>query len=143
MIALSPGLSALPALIAAVVASLSLVLLMSPGRLPTAHPNLRSLHQRPVPRGGGLAVWSGWLVGTIWLAAPKPWLAPLLLIVLVSFWDDRYGVPAWTRDAPLVYANGRLLYVPGLGIDARVRAAPGDAQVVLRWIAQGGADRRA
>src|SRR5438105_6669090 len=97
MIALSPALSALPALIAAVVASLSLVLLMSPGRLPTAHPNLRSLHQRPVPRGGGLAVWSGWLVGTIWLAAPKPWLIPLLLIVLVSFWDDRYGVPAWTR----------------------------------------------
>jgi UDP-GlcNAc:undecaprenyl-phosphate GlcNAc-1-phosphate transferase len=44
-----------------------------------------------------LAVWSGWLVGTAWLAAPQPWLAPLLLIVVVSFWDDRYGVPAWTR----------------------------------------------
>jgi UDP-GlcNAc:undecaprenyl-phosphate/decaprenyl-phosphate GlcNAc-1-phosphate transferase len=97
MIALSPALSALPSLLAAAVASIGLILLKSRGWLPTAHPNVRSLHHRPVPRGGGLAVWSGWLVGTVWLAAPQPWLAPLLLIILVSFWDDRYGVPAWTR----------------------------------------------
>ncbi|HEY8622803.1 MAG TPA: glycosyl transferase, partial [Casimicrobiaceae bacterium] len=67
MIALTPAWSALPALLAAAVASISLILLRSPGRLPTAHPNVRSLHHRPVPRGGGLAVWSGWLVGTVWL----------------------------------------------------------------------------
>jgi UDP-GlcNAc:undecaprenyl-phosphate GlcNAc-1-phosphate transferase len=97
MIALSPALSALPALLAAAVASICLILLKSPGWLPTAHPNVRSLHQRPVPKGGGLAVWSGWLLATVWLAAPQPWVAPLLLIIVVSFWDDRYGVPAWTR----------------------------------------------
>jgi UDP-GlcNAc:undecaprenyl-phosphate/decaprenyl-phosphate GlcNAc-1-phosphate transferase len=97
MIALSPALPALPALLAAAVASIGLILLKSPGRLPTAHPNVRSLHHRPVPRGAGVAVWSGWLVGTVWLGTPQPWLAPLLLIILVSFWDDRYGVPAWTR----------------------------------------------
>src|SRR5712671_584839 len=100
MIALSPALSALPALpalLAAVVASISLILLKSRGLLPTAHPNVRSLHHRPVPRGGGLAIWLGWLVGTVWLATPQPWLAPLLLVILVSFWDDRYGIPAWTR----------------------------------------------
>jgi UDP-N-acetylmuramyl pentapeptide phosphotransferase/UDP-N-acetylglucosamine-1-phosphate transferase len=97
MIALSPALPALPALLAAAVASVGLILLKSPGRLPTAHPNVRSLHYLPVPRGAGVAVWSGWLVGTVWLGTPQPWLAPLLLIILVSFWDDRYGVPAWTR----------------------------------------------
>jgi len=43
------------------------------------------------------------------------------------------GVPAWSRDAPLVYGRGSLLYVPGLGIDARARAAPGEPQVLLRW----------
>ena len=84
MIALSPAWSALPALLATVVASISLILLKSPGRLPTAHPNVRSLHHRPVPRGGGLAIWSGWLAGTVWLATPQPWLAPVLL-VLVAF----------------------------------------------------------
>ncbi len=29
------------------------------------------------------------------------------------------GVAAWQRNGPLVYADGKLLYVPGLGIDAR------------------------
>jgi UDP-GlcNAc:undecaprenyl-phosphate GlcNAc-1-phosphate transferase len=97
MIALSPAPSALPALLAFGIASASLILLRRPGRLPTAHPNPRSLHRRPVPRGGGLAIWIGWLLGAAWLAAPQPWLAPLLLIVTVSFWDDRYGLPAAVR----------------------------------------------
>jgi tRNA(Ile)-lysidine synthase len=50
------------------------------------------------------------------------------------------GVPAWEREGPLVYADDRLLYVPGLGVDARLRAPPGSAQVRLRWIAAGRAD---
>ncbi|HEX6722960.1 MAG TPA: tRNA lysidine(34) synthetase TilS [Burkholderiaceae bacterium] len=29
------------------------------------------------------------------------------------------GVAAWERDGPLVYADGKLLFVPGLGVDAR------------------------
>jgi tRNA(Ile)-lysidine synthase len=45
------------------------------------------------------------------------------------------GVPAWQRDAPLLYsADGRLLFVPGLGIDARVLAAPGEVQCSLAWV---------
>jgi len=45
------------------------------------------------------------------------------------------GVPAWQRDAPLLFsADGRLLFVPGLGIDARALAAPGEAQCVLAWV---------
>jgi tRNA(Ile)-lysidine synthase len=44
------------------------------------------------------------------------------------------GVPAWQRDAPLLFsADGRLLFVPGLGIDARALAATGEAQVALSW----------
>ncbi len=43
-------------------------------------------------------------------------------------------VPAWLRDVPLLYAaDGRLLYVPGLGIDARALAAPGQPQCALSW----------
>lgn len=45
------------------------------------------------------------------------------------------GVPAWGRDGPLLYAaDGRLLFVPGLGTDARVRAVPGTPQRRLRWV---------
>jgi tRNA(Ile)-lysidine synthase len=44
------------------------------------------------------------------------------------------GVPNWQRDAPLLYSSdGRLLFVPGLGIDARALAAPGEPQFALSW----------
>jgi tRNA(Ile)-lysidine synthase len=44
------------------------------------------------------------------------------------------GVPAWSRDAPLlVSAEGQLLFVPGLGTDARALAAPGRPRVSLLW----------
>jgi tRNA(Ile)-lysidine synthase len=44
------------------------------------------------------------------------------------------GVPAWQRDGPLLYsADGRLLFVPGLGTEASLRAPPGTPQLVLRW----------
>jgi tRNA(Ile)-lysidine synthase len=42
-------------------------------------------------------------------------------------------VPAWLRNGPLVYSGGQLLFVPGLGIDARVVALPGQAQLSLEW----------
>lgn len=44
-------------------------------------------------------------------------------------------VPAWQRDAPLLWTHdGRLLFVPGLGVDARCRAADGEAQAALDWL---------
>lgn len=43
------------------------------------------------------------------------------------------GVPAWQRDGPLVYAGGQLVFVPGLGLDARVIGLPGQPQVTMRW----------
>ena len=46
-------------------------------------------------------------------------------------------VPAWGRGGPLVYSDGQLLFVPGLGIDAR-RCAPPAPPVTpalhLRWV---------
>lgn len=48
------------------------------------------------------------------------------------------GVPAWQRQGPLLYdAAGALLFVPGLGLDARCAASPGDPgpRVSLLWLA--------
>jgi tRNA(Ile)-lysidine synthase len=45
-------------------------------------------------------------------------------------------VPAWGRSGPLVYGDGQLLFVPGLGIDARRHAAPATPALQLRWVAQ-------
>jgi tRNA(Ile)-lysidine synthase len=45
-----------------------------------------------------------------------------------------HGVPAWARHAPLLsHADGRLICVPGIGIDATFLAAPGQAQLGLEW----------
>ena len=44
------------------------------------------------------------------------------------------GVPAWARDGPLLFSQGRLLFVPGLGIDARRLCPGGAAQLRLEWL---------
>ncbi len=42
-------------------------------------------------------------------------------------------LPAWQRSGPLLYSGGQLVFVPGLGIDARVIGLPGQPQVTMRW----------
>jgi tRNA(Ile)-lysidine synthase len=45
------------------------------------------------------------------------------------------GVPAWQRAAPLLHdREGRLLWVPGLGVDARALAPSGAPQMRLAWL---------
>ena len=44
------------------------------------------------------------------------------------------GIAAWQRDGPLLYSADQLVFVPGLGIDARVQAPPGSAMLGLRWL---------
>jgi tRNA(Ile)-lysidine synthase len=45
------------------------------------------------------------------------------------------GVAAWSRDAPLlIAADGRLIFVPGLGADARALAEAGQPRVILAWV---------
>jgi len=47
------------------------------------------------------------------------------------------AIPAWEREGPLVYSGGQLVFVPGLGVDARVVALPGQPQVTPRWLPSG------
>lgn len=44
------------------------------------------------------------------------------------------GIAPRQRNAPLLYAGNRLVFVPGLGIDARMLAAEGEPQVTLQWV---------
>jgi tRNA(Ile)-lysidine synthase len=45
------------------------------------------------------------------------------------------GVPAWHRGGPLLWTeDGQLIFVPGLGVDARLWAAPGEPQLGLAWV---------
>lgn len=43
------------------------------------------------------------------------------------------GIASWWRDGPLVYVQGQLAFVPGLGLDARACKAPAGEGVTLHW----------
>ncbi|HET9642647.1 MAG TPA: tRNA lysidine(34) synthetase TilS [Burkholderiaceae bacterium] len=47
------------------------------------------------------------------------------------------GIAAWQRDGPLLYCDGQLVFVPGLGIDARAVAPRDEPQFGLRWRSDG------
>lgn len=126
---LSPVLSLLPTLLAVAAASATLILLLRSGRLPAARPNKRSLHRAPVPKGGGLSLWVGWLAATAWLPATQPWLVPLLMVVAVSFWDDRYDVPVAARLLVQIMAACTWLWL------AKAPVNPVVAVVGIVWMA--------
>ena len=44
------------------------------------------------------------------------------------------AVPPGVRGGPVLYSGGQLIFVPSLGIDARVIAMPGQPQFTLRWV---------
>lgn len=47
------------------------------------------------------------------------------------------AVPAWDREGPLLYCGDKLVFVPGLGVDARAWAPAGVPQVSLIWLPNG------
>lgn len=47
------------------------------------------------------------------------------------------AVPAWGREGPLLYSGDQLVFVPGLGVDARAWAPAGVPQMSLTWVPSG------
>ncbi len=74
-------------------------------------PNERSLHHRPVPRTGGIAVLIGAAAGLA-LGAPELWrpLALALALAMLSFFDDLRGVPVALRLAAHFAAAGAIAW---------------------------------
>lgn len=75
------------------------------------HPNERSLHQRPVPRTGGIGVAAGIAVGALSVSPGQWW--PLwvgaAVLVAVSFVDDLVGLPVVGRLVVHLLAAGGLV----------------------------------
>src|SRR5512134_366247 len=76
------------------------VLLSRFGRFALDQPNERSLHERPVPRSGGIAVLAGAAVA-FGFGAAELWLplAVALALAVVSFVDDLHRLPSAARFA--------------------------------------------
>lgn len=124
-------------------------LLLVPGLGPRIldRPGARSLHERPTPRTGGLAVLVSVAVvaAAAWAAAQPLWLDPFVtggaaLLALISLLDDVHGLPAWLRlvvhvaGAGLLLAGGyglRALHVPG---DGTLWLGPAGSLFVLLFV---------
>jgi UDP-N-acetylmuramyl pentapeptide phosphotransferase/UDP-N-acetylglucosamine-1-phosphate transferase len=87
------------------------VLLSRFGRFALDQPNERSLHERPVPRTGGIAVLLG-AASSLAFGAAGLWLPMGLALVLaaVSFFDDLRGLPTSVRLAAHVAAATVLVW---------------------------------
>jgi UDP-N-acetylmuramyl pentapeptide phosphotransferase/UDP-N-acetylglucosamine-1-phosphate transferase len=102
------GLAMIALALAAVVSAAVLALLAHrPGLAPRDLPNARSLHERPVPRAGGWAVWAGFFAVALWLPPPPGFagaahaalLASIAALFGISLVDDFRGVAAVWRMA--------------------------------------------
>lgn len=119
-------------LIASFVLAFGLSLWLSRGGLAGLaldQPNYRSLHARPIPRTGGLALMAGMLIG--WLlvrGAVAGLLMPALLFLMaVSFLDDLRGLSAMWRFLAHFLAAGAFVWLydkGGLGMVGMVAAIP-------------------
>lgn len=88
---------------ASLLVALGVAALLVRGRFATMvldQPNERSLHSRPVPRTGGLAILAAIVATTpAWTGATLPILALALALGAASFLDDRRGLPVAVRFA--------------------------------------------
>lgn len=99
--------------------------LAKPGTLEVLdYPNARSLHSNPIPRTGGLAIWAGVLTGiagTLLTSNVPPELAHVvaaaLVVLVVSFTDDRFSIPPSVRLMAHIVAGG-LLLAGGVGLQS-------------------------
>jgi UDP-N-acetylmuramyl pentapeptide phosphotransferase/UDP-N-acetylglucosamine-1-phosphate transferase len=122
---------------AAIVTAAALTLLRRhAARLPLAQPNERTLHEAPIPRVGGLAIWAGALPVAL-VASPAgiarvAWIAAFALVVAVSAIDDCRGVHPLARLA--AHATAAALAVWGIDASWGVAATVGAALAIV-WSA--------
>lgn len=107
-----PAVAALAALTALLTSLACLWILLSPlgRRLMPDQPNARSLHDKPVPRSGGIAIAAGVAAGA---AFAPPELGAVLgiagLLALLSLADDIFTLPTLLRLAAHLGAAGAVL----------------------------------
>ena len=82
-----------PLVSAIVTLALITWLLKAPGRLPLDLPNERSLHVRPMPRSGGIAMMVGIFTGFGILQTPLVIVLPAAVLAATSYIDDLRGLP--------------------------------------------------
>jgi len=74
------------------------------------HPNSRSSHDIPTPKGGGIGIVTAFLFSSLYLGIPLYFWFPLTLLALLTFWNDRHELsPKWRLLAQLILITFLLL----------------------------------
>ena len=116
------------------------------------HPTDRSLHSKPTPRSGGLAILATVLIGlgaaALGFAVVSPsmgflpkgfasasvWIVgSITLVTTVSFLDDRRGLPVGLRFVVQAIAAGIVVW--GVGLTLPSISIPGIKTIELGWFA--------
>jgi len=114
------------------------------------HPNARSLHTVPTPRMGGVAIIGSLFIGLIaaptlgllvmregqswsrWVNLEGSILGMTILLGIISFVDDRGGIPVWIRLGCQFAASGLLTI--GVGLLLPVIQLPLLGTIELGWL---------
>jgi UDP-N-acetylmuramyl pentapeptide phosphotransferase/UDP-N-acetylglucosamine-1-phosphate transferase len=92
-----------------------LLLRTASAALPVDQPNERSLHSRATPRVGGIAIMVAVSTAWLWLGV-LPWMLGIAVaLAVVSFLDDRSGLPTLARLA--AHCIAAVLLVAGSIVD--------------------------
>lgn len=101
-------------------------------------PNVRKIHQVPIPRMGGVAMYGAFMLALI-LFADRFYVPQLISIIVgatlvsfLGFWDDRIGLNAWVKLAGQIAAAG-LLIATGVSVDL-LHQPVFDIAITLLWI---------
>ena len=107
---------------------------MARGRFLVDQPNERSSHKTPTPRGGGIGLVAGALLGAAWVVSPTPeilgLMAGALIAALAGLLDDRKA------QGPLVKFGAQFLaafVAMGAGLTFERVALPGLGTIELGW----------
>lgn len=102
----------------------------------TDKPNQRKVHQKVMPRLGGLAIYISFLAGFIFLQPNSPYLIPILLgsfvIIVTGFLDDMLELSAKWKLLGQILAAG--IVVAG-GVQVNFINLPFDGVLNLGWFA--------
>ena len=89
------------------------------------HPNLRSNHQTPTPRGGGIAVVMALIIGLLIADVSYAIVIAMFLLAAVSLMDDLIGVPPLVRLLVQIMAVSMSLTADAAGLGRNIAAMAG------------------
>ncbi len=72
-------------------------------------PNERSSHRLITPRGGGVGILAAFVFCAAFLHVPLYFLLPVILVALISLWEDRFGIGVFVRLTIQILAAGFFL----------------------------------